>query len=144
MKSASLLFAALILTLMLTGMLAAGNDFRSRDYTEPHIVTTGGGITTSDITLSQVLFSSATANCVITSNNTADAPIPFSYVSGTKILTVSGLAASAVRNLSIVYRIDALTDWPGASLIFRFMPMLLIVGIIGLICGAIYQVSRRE
>ncbi len=143
MKSASLLFAALILILMLAGMLAAGNEFRSLAYTEPHIVTTGGGITTSDIALSQALFSSATANAVITSNNTADAPIPFSYVSATKVLTVSGLAASSVRNLSIVYRIDALTDWPGASLVFRFMPMLLVVGIIGLVAGAVYQVTRR-
>ena len=142
MKSASLLFAALFLILMLAGMLAAGNEFRSLEYTAPYIVTTGGGVTTADISLSQELFSDATANAIITSNDTDDAPIPFAYVHATKVLTVSGLAASTTRNLSIVYRIDALTDWPGASLVFRFMLMLLVVGIIGLIAGSVYQVTR--
>lgn len=143
MKSVSMLLAAVVLIFFLAAVVVSGNEFRSRDYIEPHIVTTNGS-SAADITLSQILFSSATANVLITSNNTADAPIPFAYVSATKVLTVSGLHANDTRNLSVVYKIDALTDYWGAGIAVRVIPAFLVIGIFGLIGGAVYTVTRRE
>lgn len=143
MKSALLLMAAIIIALLLPSTAESINDFRTAEYTEPHIVTTAPAVTTSDITLSQSLFSDATANVEITSNNTADAPIPLSYVKATKVLTVSGLSADDVRNLSIIYKIDDLADDLGAGLSARILLTLYVLGIFGLIGGAVYQATRR-
>ncbi len=143
MKSAAMIIAAMVLLMFTPGTLASVNDFRSRDYTEPHIITTAA-TDEADVTLSQALFSSATANVLLTSNNTADAPIPHSYVAATKVLTVSGLAENDTRNLSVVYRIDALDDYFGVGIAILILPALLILGIIGLIAGAVYTATRRE
>jgi hypothetical protein len=143
MKSLAMIFGAIMLCFLLPTTAAGINDFRARDYVEPHIVVTASE-TSKDIVLTQALFSSATANVIITSNNTNDAPVPFSYVSATKTLTIAGLSANESHNLSITYKIDNLTDDFGASLGSKILLTVLILGIFGLIGGAVYSGTRRS
>ncbi len=147
MKAVQMFLAAIVLVVLMGAAIEAITSWRSQDYTAPYIVATGAGVTTSDITLTQDLFNSATANVLIVSNNVLDAPIPFAYVSATHVLTVSGLAASESRTLTLTYKIAALDDYPGADLFARFWPALLLLGGVGLVGGGIYaayQSGRRD
>lgn len=141
MRAAVLIFAAIVMIGFLPFTIESINDFRARDYTEPHIIITTAS-DEADIILSQPLFSGATANVVLASNITADAPIPITYVSATKTLTITGLALNTVRNLSVVYKIDALTDYFGAGIAARIWPAVIILGIISLIAAAVYTGTR--
>jgi hypothetical protein len=143
MKSVVMIMVTMLLTLLAPATLESVNDWRSREYTEPHIVVTGGAATTADVVLVNDLFSDATANAVVTSSDADDAPYPSAYVPASNTLTISGLAISTTRTLSVVYRIDGLSDYLGVSLASRVFPALLLLGIIGLIGGAIYQATRR-
>jgi len=143
MKSVLLLVGACIIILLLPAILGSVNDFRMTDYEEPHIVATGGAETTADITLSQALFGDNTYNASITSNVTADAPIPSSYASATKVPTVSGLETSETRRLTITYKIDSLENYYGAGLGARVWPLMLVLGVIGVIVGAVYNATRH-
>ncbi len=125
MKSVIILLTAMVLVLFLPANLTSINDFRSRDYVEPHNITTASE-TTAAVTLSQSLFSSQTANVALVSNDTSDAPIPQTYVSSTKILTVIGLAPNITRQLTVTYKIDALTDYLGAGIFAKIWPALLL------------------
>ena len=143
MKPVTLLLGAVVIILMMAAVLTAVNDFRMTEYEESHVATTGGAETTYDVTLSQELFSDETYNAVVTSNVTADAPIPSSYASATQILTVTGLEASETRLLTITYQIDSLEDYFGASLGARVWPLMLVLGVIGVIVGAVYNATRH-
>lgn len=77
MKSVMLILAAVVIVLFTGAAIGAITDFRSRNYTEPHIVTTGGGDFDADVTLLQDVFNDSTTNVVISSNSTSDAPLPF-------------------------------------------------------------------
>jgi len=143
MKPVSLLLGAVVIILMMAAVLTAVNDFRMTEYEEGHAAATGGAETTHDITLSQDLFSNATYNAVVTSNLTTDAPIPDSYASATNVLTVTGLTANTSRLLTITYQIDALEDYFGAGLGARAWPLLLVLGVIGIIAGAVYSAAKK-
>ena len=144
MKSVILIISACMIILLLPAVLLSINEFRMTEYEEPHIITTAAEVTTSDITLSQELFSGETYNAVVTSNITADAPIPSSYVSSTQVLTVTGLEADNSRTLTITYEIDALNDYIGAGLGATIWPIMLVLGVIGIIVAAVYQATRRN
>ncbi len=143
MKSALMLIGACIVILLLPAILPSISDFRSQDYSEDHIVTTNVSETQSEISLSQELYSDATYNAVVTSNISEDAPIPSSYVSATQVLTVTGLEADNTRRLTVDYKIDALPEYPGASVASAIWPLLIIVGVIGIIAGAVYSAVRH-
>ncbi len=142
MKGVLILIGSLVVILLMPALLASIISFRSTDYTAQYDVDTGGGITTTDIALSQSLFSSATSNAEVTSNNSADAPVPSAYVSATKTLTVEGLNAADSRRLTIIYKISSLDDYLGADVASKMWPILLILGVIGLIAGAVYHSVR--
>ena len=144
MKSVIIILAAMVLMLFAPATLASVDDWRSREYTEPRIVVTGGGVITSDIVLVNDLFSNATANATITSSDVDDAPYPSTYVSATKTLTVAGLAASTTRTLTVNYRIDRLADYLGAGIAAKVLPALFLLGIFGLIAASVYQGTRHS
>lgn len=143
MKPVTLLLGAVVIILMMSAVLTAVDAFRMTEYEESHVAATGANVTSYGVTLSQELFSDKTYNAVITSNVTADAPIPSSYVSSTQVLTVTGLEASETRLLTITYQIDSLEDYFGASLGARVWPLMLVLGVIGVIVGAVYNATRR-
>jgi len=142
-KAASNLIAAGILILLLPAMLLGVDQFRLADQVDPFAVDTGGGETSVDVTLSQELYGDETRNASITSNVTADAPIASSYVSATRVLTVTGLQASTAHYLTVTYKIDRLDDYWGAGAGAKVIPVLLILGILCIVGGAGYQAFSR-
>ncbi len=143
MKSALLIIAACIIILLLPATLTAINDFRMVNYTEPHIITTTSPDTTAPVTLTQALYDSSAANAAVSSNNTNDAPLSLSYVSATKVLTVDGLELNKTRTLTVTYKIDALAAYTGAGIAVKVWPIFLILGVIGLIVGGVYNATKH-
>ncbi len=102
-------------------------------------VTTGVSETTADVVLDEELWKSRTTSVTsITSDNGGDTPVADSYVEATQTLTVSGLVESDTRELTITYEYDALTDYTMMGMLVSWAPVLLLLGIFGLIGGALW------
>ena len=102
-------------------------------------VTTGVSETTADVVLDEELWKSRTTSVTsITSDNGGDTPVADSYVEATQTLTVSGLVESDTRELTITYEYDALTDYTMMGMLVSWAPVLLLIGIFGLIGGALW------
>lgn len=142
MKPIMYILGAVVIILMAPAVILSITDFRATDYEEPHNVTTNATATTSDITLTQELFDDLTYNATVTSNNTADAPVPSSYATSTRVLTVSGLNADDSRRLTVSYKVSSLSPYWGADLGGRTWPLFLVLGVIGVIAGAIYAATK--
>ena len=143
MKTATLILGAVIILLFIPSAMDSIDDFRTTEQVDAYDITTGGGVTTANVTLSQELFGDETRNASVSSNMTVDAPIASSYVSNTQALNVIGLEASTERRLTVTYAIDALDDYPGAGVAARVWPILLILGVIGIIVAAVYNATQK-
>lgn len=143
MKSVLLIIGAVIVIILLPATLTSIDDFRAKDQIATYNVDTGGGVTTATVTLVEDLFNDLTANVTISSNSTDDAPIASSYSSTTNVLTVSGLIASESRQLTVTYKIDALADYFGAGTGARVWPLMLVLGVIGIVVGAVYNATKH-
>ncbi len=144
MKSLSLIIGAVCVILLLSGALAAINDFRATEVVEQYDVTTGAGVLSENITLVHELFGDNTLSASIASDSTNDTPIAYSYTSATQVLLVTGLDAGQSRRLTITYDTDGLWDYPGASLTARMWPLMIGLGIIGLVAAAVIVAVRRD
>lgn len=144
MRTAALLISAVLVILLMPAAIEAIDGFRLQEYTNDFNVTTGGGVTTATVTLSQPLYGDETRNAVVSSNLTTDAPIASTYIAATKVLTVIGLQASQTHRLSVEFKIDRLGDYFGAGIGAKVWPLLLILGTLGIIAGAIYTATRKE
>jgi hypothetical protein len=144
MKPVLLLIGAVLIILLMPAMLLSINDFRMTDKAEDHIVALVSPAVASDITLSQDLFDDATYNVIsITSNETSDAPIAATYTAATNVLNVTGLTTDKTRRLTVTYSIAALSSYWGADTGAKVWPMFLILGVLGIIAGAVYVATRR-
>lgn len=144
MKALLLMIGAVIIILLMPAVLLSVNDFLMDEYEASYIVTTGANATSTDITLTQELYDDQTYNAVVTSNITADAPVPSSYVSSTQVLTVTGLDADNSRTLTVTYQIDALELFFASGVTARAWMLLLALGVIGIIVAAVYNAVRRD
>ena len=141
MKAVVMVVGATILILLAPAVMLSIDSFRLAEVEEDHIVTTSGA-TTASITLSNELYNDHIYNATATSNVTGDAPIPTSYTSATRALVISGLLDNTSHRLSLTYQIDGLEDFWGAQLGARTLMLFLILGIIGVIVGAVYTATR--
>lgn len=105
------------------------HDVQSDPASEVFAVSTGTGETTATVTLSKAHFHNDTTHITVSSDNSNDTPTVNSYDPNTKQVTIGGLAASATRNLTVGYEIDALAAYPGSSAIAGLIPLLFIVGV---------------
>ena len=142
-KSVSLIIGAAIVILLLGGVLSAINEFRSTDVQESYDVTTAANVTSTAVAIVHELFGDNTISAEVSSNLTADAPIPYSYVANTQVLTITGLEADNTRRLTLDYLTDGLWDYPGASIAASMWPIMLVLGVIGLIVAAVISASRH-
>jgi hypothetical protein len=79
-------------------------SWRSDPTTQTTLVTTGGGVTAANVTLSYDLFQAALAEVTsVVSNNSSDTPAATLYYEDTKNLTIGGLASGTTRLLTIGY-----------------------------------------
>ena len=144
MKPVLLIIGVCVIILLLGAVMEGITEFRAAEYTEPHNVTTGAGQTSANVTLSQELYQDSTAYAEITSNVTADAAVPFSYVAATKSLLITGLLENQSRQLSVVYRYNQLEDYWAIDLLSKTWPLFIGLGILGIIVGAVILATRRE
>ncbi|MDD5338160.1 MAG: hypothetical protein PHG35_01945 [Dehalococcoidales bacterium] len=144
MKAISLIIGVCIVIGLFGSVMAGLLSFRSTEYTEPHVVTTGAGVTSASVVLTQSLFDDSTAFVTITSNNTGDAAVPSSYTSATRTLLVGGLLESTAHYLTITYSYGSLGSYWASDISSRAVPVLLIIGVIGVIGGAVYGSYRRN
>ncbi len=142
MKSMLLLVSAIVIVLLLPSSIVAIGDFRMKDQVEPHILATAN-VTTGTVTLTKALYNGDVANVAATSNNTDDAPLPLSYVTATKILSFDGLLANSSRTLTITYKIERLGDYVAADMASKIWPIFLMLGVFGLIAGAVVVAVRH-
>ena len=114
-------------------------NLRTDDVTQSEVaVATGGGVTTKDIVLDRELFGADGSHVTsITSSLPADIPLAGSYVDATDTLTITGLAASETRDLTIIYRSEKNDDFWSA--IGPFMSFLIFGGIIAAIVWGVWQ-----
>lgn len=142
MKPALLVLAAIVIILFMPAVMASINDFRADDYTELHIATTTSPDTSENVTLTQDLLNNSLVNVTVSSNNTNDAPLPALYTSATNVLRVDGLETDARRTLTVVYKIGALDDYVAADMGAKVWPTLIILGVFGVIAGAVYTSTK--
>ena len=142
MKAVTALIGCGIVLLMFGGFMAAIHNFRGKDFTEPHIIATGAGVTTATITLASDVMDGDNTNIKISSTNMLDAPVPYSYNDNNHQLTVNGLNAADTRTLTITYpvlQLDGFTDTAA-----RFFPAYLILACISILGGAVYSAFKQR
>ncbi len=144
MKPAMMVISAILIILLMRSALTSINNFRMASYAEPHIVATVSPDTSGNVTLTQALYNSSVVNAVVTSPNTNDAPLSALYTSSTKVLWVQGLETNQTRTLTVTYKIDALTDYLGAAAAVVVWPLFLILGVIGIIAGAVFTAMKNR
>lgn len=121
-----ILFLGLAIMPALTG-------FRGESVTAPYNISSGN--TTATITLANDVLDDNKVNIhPITSNEATDAPVAWTYVADTHVLTVSGLDSGVSRQLSVTYlypRLDGITDTAA-----HYTPTFLILAGIAVAGGA--------
>ncbi len=143
MKHITVILGAVLVILLMAAMLSGLTSFRSTSVTDLFNNTTGVAETTANLTLTQPILDGDRLNVtVLSSNITSDAPIAYTYQSATNILNVSGLAASDARRLTVTYRVGSLTAFPGVDIAAKFWPLFIVVGVIGVVVGAIVDAFK--
>lgn len=118
-----------VLLILLTAASAqeGTDDARTADQTQPFAgVTTGGGVTTANVTLAIPSAYDDVRAMSVSSNNASDVPAPTAYNATTQVVTVGGLAASDTRTLTVAYKIAAMNG-TGAGAFALVTPTLLLV-----------------
>lgn len=140
----TLSIVGVVIVLILFGTMMTGvHDAQTNERVDSFAaVTTGVGETDADVVLVTDIYEDDLLSVLsISSNNTADAPLPDAFVGSTNTLTVRGLAESDTRNLEVTYEYDALTgDAEPAGSFLGFTPIFVAIGAVLIIVGAIIAV----
>lgn len=139
MKGINYLLGLGILMTLFSFFLVGIKTARTESYnqTAPNIVT-GGGVTTTAVTLLKPLFNDDITSVTGISTNLTDPlenPAVSSYVPSTKVLTIQGLKASDTRTLVITYiwgNLDVVSDTFMQNMTIFFIVGALILTTIGL------------
>ena len=100
------------------------------DFDENFTVSTGAGVTSTTEELTYEHYYGDQTSLSATSDNESDTPAILDYDDDTYEVTVGGLAESDSRILTISYVRDAHTQFTGFSSFVRFLPFLMIVGLV--------------
>lgn len=125
----ALVFLMIVLGVQfLPDMLTSTDQVLTDEDTIEANITTGGAETTGTVQLTNALYESDTSHVTsITSTHGGDSAAPSSYAASTKILTVSGLAASQTRTLTVVHEYDALSEYTAAAPATKMGPTLFLL-----------------
>lgn len=137
----------IIIILILAGSVLPGvvDETASDSYSEPFSVTTGGGVTTTNETLSYASYYDDLTGISAASDNIADTPVVMTYDSTTDEVGIAGLQASDSRILTVTYLREAGTQFYGFGSFMRLLPFLVIVGGLIACIVAIYTgIKKRE
>ena len=142
MKAAMTFIMVGMVILFLGGIMWAIGQFRGADFQEPHIITTAAGVTSQVLILANPVLDDTTVNIKLASNDINDAPVPFTYNSVGRQLTINGLNASDTRTLIVDYLVPRLPGY--IDLLASFFPAFLILGCIVAIVGACVAAFRHD
>lgn len=106
------------------------NDVAADDYSEPFTVATGAGETSTNETLSYAHYYEDLTDLSASSDNESDTPVVMAYDEDDYIVTVSGLAASDSRILTISYVREAQQQFTGFSSFVRLLPFIAVIGLL--------------
>jgi hypothetical protein len=141
MKGVMTLIGVVVVIMMLGAMMLALNTFRAEAITAPYNVTTDGSTEQAAVTLANDVLDDNKINITVTSSDQDDAPIPFTYVASTNVLTITGLAISTTRTLTVIY--DTAAQNQIVDLLAKYFPVFLILGIIAIVGGLIYTAVQN-
>ncbi len=146
MRSVIIMFGAILYIICLPIAFHGLHDARVDQFTQNYVlVNTPLGVTAANVTLSKALWGDdITSVYSVTSNISNDTPSTSNYTAANRRLEVSGLYPSSDRTLSVVYEIAsvALAELPSISGLIIVIALFVVVAVIGLIAGAIYQYFR--
>ena len=104
------------------------------------VETTSG--TAATLTLTQGLYKTRAQDVVSASGGEGDT-ITVSTVAAATRIVVGGLETSATRDITVVYEIDALTDYTGLGAIVGIAPLIVFVAILGTaVAGAYFSLKK--
>lgn len=129
MKIVAGLFVAIIFILFLPQLIGNAHAAQAESTSQQfNAVTTGGGVTTATLTLSQASFyTDSVQRITVASDNTSDAPSAQSYTSSNRHLVVEGLNASDTRVLTVSYEIVRDSNNGTFNLVAGNLPTFLIL-----------------
>lgn len=140
MKSLIIVFGATLLIIALPFLFDAFDNAQTDEAEQSFSgVSTGAGVYSANVTLGQELYRDDHQQVSsISSNETLDSPTASAYNSVSRVLTVSGLAESESRTLTVSFLIDSTTLPTGFGTFFTLFRWFLIFTILGMMAGAIY------
>jgi hypothetical protein len=130
-----------VLFILFPIVMTSAHELQTEEATQVEAaVATGMGETSAPVVLDTALWSGASANVVsIVSDNILDTPAAGTYTAATRTLNVTGLAADDTRELILVYKVDALTDYTGMGQMVAVAPLLLFMGVLGAMVFGLYK-----
>lgn len=140
MKSLMIVFGAILLIIATPFIFAAIDDAITQEYTQSIAgVSTSAGVYSANATLGRGVYSDDARSVLdISSNVTSDTPSAATYNSVSRVLTVSGLAQSQTRTLTVEFMIDSTTLPAGVATFLTLLRWFWVFIIIGMAGGAIY------
>lgn len=138
---------AIIAIFLLLGAFASPiangiKTWRTNALTQNPEVTTGGGVTTANVTLGHDLFQADATNVQSITSTIEESPVATSYDEDTKALLISGLTAAQTRILTITYLAET------EDLVMRalgpFLGFLIFGGILGALAWSVVKGGGRR
>ena len=141
-----MMIVGVILGLIFIGELMPGaiNSVATDSYSENFESTTGVGETSDETTLTYANYFGDVTDMSATSDNGDDSPAILDYDDADYTVTVGGLVASDTRVLTITYPREANQEFPGFSQLLRLLPLLLIIGLVGVCLWGIYSSWQKR
>ena len=130
-------------------ILTGAEEIVTAPSTDISQVTTGVGVTSGTMTLTNDPWNNSVNNITsVTSSTTSDTnPAASSYNSSTNILTVTGLAASTTRTLTAGYNYSDISSYTGLESVVEIAPLMLFTALFiggGLMSYSGYRAMRRR
>lgn len=143
MRSVLYLIGVILLVICLAPFFNALHDARTGDYEQTFAeITTGVGVTSSNVTLAQDIWADSIASVTsITSNITGENPSAAAFNSTSRTLTIGGLGSNDIRDLLVGYEIEnpSLEGFSGVSVFLVVVAWVIVLSILGLVARAIYE-----
>lgn len=133
--------------LMFPLILDGAEEIATDATTDIEQKTTGVGETSATVTLTSDPWNNAVANITsVTSSTTTDtSPTASTYNASTNVLTVTGLAASTTRTLTVGYNYNAVSSYTGMENVVEIAPLVVFSGMfLGGAVSIIFGVKARQ
>lgn len=124
-----------VLMIVFPLVMNATHDLQTDNQTDATLAL-GGTPPAGTCVLTEDLFSDNTDNVVSVTGDKPEALTVTGYTPATHTLAVTGVTTS--ENVTVVYKVDALTDYTGLGTLVGMTPLLIWIGILASVLGGIY------